>query len=82
MNALLTILVAALFSFWVWTLKHQHVHTPRPAVPAGPVGPHGPTHLEPAESPARLSPRQGTSQRPTGFNGRNTDGVLVWTIDG
>ena len=82
MYALLTILVAVLFSFWVWTLKHQQEHVHRHALPTGTVDSHEPTCQEPVQNSQRLSPGPTASHYPPGFDGRNTNGVPVWTIDG
>ena len=85
MNTILAVCMAALFSWWIWSLKqelartHGHASGGEPAEPA-PAHPHAhPVHAHAAvpvkttHAPAR--PNYQESQKR-----RNSGGVAVWTI--
>ena len=80
MYTFLAVLLTALFSGWVWTLKHELADVSRHAL-AGHGDPQGATHVEAMRGPAPLSLKTAASNPPPGFKGRNTSGVPVWTID-
>jgi len=81
MYAFLTLLVAILFSFWVWTLKHELHELNRQVLATGPDGSHESVQVEPVRDREPPPSRVVVSNQAPGFKGRNTDGVPVWTID-